>query len=179
MFKIFIYKIVFLKTEQFETLLSSELDDFSEEIFSKSISEAARDHQSPPPTRPRLLAHKRTPTSLSERLHKANKPPNRCHATPPCRPPPLASSRGSRYSREMCISHTGDVQRGCPAGVVPRGRRRAAGEVTSTHILLWHVTSSPLVALTLCYSDRFARRVQRFSLCPSSQITRTDQSFDV
>lgn len=51
---------------------------------------------------------KNTPTSLSERQHKANKPPNRCHATPPRQ----ASFSGSCYSREMCISHTGVVQQG-------------------------------------------------------------------
>lgn len=61
-----------------------------------------------------------------------------------------------------CVFPTLELSsRVCPAGVLPRGERGDGLEVTSTHIPLRHVTSSPPVALALLASSSEPERLRR------------------
>ncbi len=79
-------------------------------------------------------SQKNTPTSLSERQHKANNPPNRCHATPPRQASAALPSFSAPAIQGKCVFPTLELSsRVCPAGVLPRGERGDELEVTSTH----------------------------------------------
>ncbi len=58
-------------------------------------------------------SQKNTPTSLSERQHKANNPPNRCHATPPRQ---ASASQLPLFKGNVYFPHWS-----CPAGSARQG----------------------------------------------------------
>lgn len=130
---------------------------FPTRLFVSRYSIKRRAERSSVPASDKAIApdsQKNTPTSLSERQHKANKPPNRCHATPPRQASAALPSFSAPAIQGKCVFPTLELSsRVCPAGVLPRGERGDGLEVTSTHTPLRHVTSSPPVALALLASS--------------------------